>query len=670
MNKYHYLSFAFLLSILVGMSVFSCKETNQPNTDSTRLIPPINHPTFAYLSQEKNINDPLYSITAKSYITSFLKQNKVDSATITLYTVAKNLFRNHINDSTLTYYCIQFTNKYPSHIPPNYWGFLHRFIATYFNSSNQVDSSIFYLNRGLIENNNNNQVLFNNAKNHYDLIFNYLHTGNLAEGLSSGQKSLDLFQSIDSSSYLGPVYSGIACVHLFENNYSKALEQEQLGYELSIKSGDSSNIYVCSLNKINLYNSINHPNLIPFIDSTLTFASSWIPRSNEPNRKYEIDAWKAYREAYLGNLRKAKIILDEIKPTVIKINNHILTDYYANALSLYELKTKKGAEDPDFYKNQIKDLVEYEDYGRLQLYYSILADNAVTNEDFQEALTYTRLAEIAKDSMSNLIVRDRIAQLDRTHQTKLKENTIDIQKAQLSKKQFQILALGILLIVSLLVAIVYIFWQKQKALQDEREATTTFTKHLFQRIEDERRRIANDLHDSVGHELLTLKNIPFEERQLLPTKVDSLIHEVRSISRNLHPVMFEKIGLIPNITQLIERLQTTHNFMISSEIEYNNQLSTPEELQIYRIIQESLTNCIKYAHAHAAKILLRQEFDTIHLQILDNGVGFDVDDALKNKSSFGLHSIIERSRALGGIATIRSTAKGTEVHVVIPTSIS
>jgi signal transduction histidine kinase len=265
-----------------------------------------------------------------------------------------------------------------------------------------------------------------------------------------------------------------------------------------------------------------------------------------------------------------------------------------------------------------------------------------------------------------LIVRDRIAQLDKTYETKLKENTINAQESQLSKKQLHILILVILLVVLLLVATIYIFWQKQKSLQKVREANVTFTKLLFQRIEDERKRIANDLHDSISHELLTLKNMPFEERQLFPSKVDSLIHEVRSISRNLHPVMFEKIGLIPNITQLTERLQTNHNFMISAEVEYNNQLSISEELQIYRIIQESLTNCIKYAHAHAAKVILKEETDTIHVRILDNGIGFEVDKALANQTSFGLHSIIERSRALGGMASIHSSNKGTEVRVLIP----
>lgn len=657
--------FPFLSLFLLHFFFLSCKEKEKQSLGLSP-IPPINHPTFTYLTNENNWADSLYVQKAKTYMNHFLAKNQLDSATIVLYHAATNLFKNYKNDSTLTYTTIQFTNTYKQEISPYYWGFFHRFIASYFDSKNQADSSIFYLNRGLIQNNPANQVIFTNAKIHYDLIVNYLHSGDLGKALTSGQKSLDLYQSIDSTYYLGPVHSGIACVHLFENNYSNALFHEQLGYTLSVNAQDSAFIYTCSLNKINLYQSINHPNLVPFIDSTLVFAKKWVPKAKNPNITFEVEAWRAYKEAYLGNLQQSKEILDAIKPHVLSTDDRILTDYYANALSLYELKSGKGAEDPTFYKSQIKDLIEYEDYGRLQLFYEILADDAISQSNYKEAYTYTQLAETAKDSLSNLLVRDKLAQLDKSYQTKLKEKTITVQKAELLQKQSQIFILGIILLIVLLTATVYIFWQKQKSLQKERRDNLSFTKLLFRNVEDERKRIANDLHDSISHELLSLKNMQTDERAKYSVKIDSIIHEIRSISRNLHPVMFEKTGLIPNINQLVERIQTSHQFMVSTELDYANQLPVADELQIYRIIQESLSNCIKYAQAHAAKIVLKEEYNSVHLFILDNGKGFDVDLVLENSHSFGLHSIIERSRALGGMAQIKSSQKGTEIHVQIP----
>lgn len=152
---------------------------------------------------------------------------------------------------------------------------------------------------------------------------------------------------------------------------------------------------------------------------------------------------------------------------------------------------------------------------------------------------------------------------------------------------------------------------------------------------------------------------------MINTKIDQIINDVRVISRNLHPVMFDKIGLEPNIEQLIERFQTQHNLMVSTEFDYHGSLSSEAELQLYRIIQEALTNIIKYAKAHAAKITLGESAEKIHLQIRDNGVGFDVAKTLSSTQAFGLHNIIERSRIIGGTTHVHSSSEGTVIDVEI-----
>jgi signal transduction histidine kinase len=193
-----------------------------------------------------------------------------------------------------------------------------------------------------------------------------------------------------------------------------------------------------------------------------------------------------------------------------------------------------------------------------------------------------------------------------------------------------------------------------------------FTKQLLEKGEDERKRIAGDLHDSISHELLSLKNTLSTDMNGVSDKIDAIINDIRDISRNLHPVMFDKIGLVPNIEQLVERLQNQNNFFISTEINYNGTLSSADELQIYRIIQEALTNIIKYAQAHAAKITIVEQKDKIAIEIKDNGKGFDVKQVLNSGKAFGLHNIIERSRVIGGEASFHSSSEGTIIHITIP----
>ena len=129
--------------------------------------------------------------------------------------------------------------------------------------------------------------------------------------------------------------------------------------------------------------------------------------------------------------------------------------------------------------------------------------------------------------------------------------------------------------------------------------------------------------------------------------------------------MFDKVGLKATINQMVERTQNVNDFMVTAEIDYKGSLSSAVELQIYRIIQEALSNSIKYADAVAARISVIENKSTVIIEIKDNGKGFDVQETLNNNHSFGLHNIIERSRAIGGEAKIVSDPNGTIITIEI-----
>jgi signal transduction histidine kinase len=100
-------------------------------------------------------------------------------------------------------------------------------------------------------------------------------------------------------------------------------------------------------------------------------------------------------------------------------------------------------------------------------------------------------------------------------------------------------------------------------------------------------------------------------------------------------------------------------------MDYNGLLSNSEELQVYRIIQEALSNVIKYADAIAAKISIFEKDKTVCIEIQDNGKGFNYNEVINSSKSFGLHNIIERSNAIGGEAKITSNKNGTLVAIEI-----
>ena len=208
--------------------------------------------------------------------------------------------------------------------------------------------------------------------------------------------------------------------------------------------------------------------------------------------------------------------------------------------------------------------------------------------------------------------------------------------------------------------------RRQRRQKREELLRAQFTGQLLQNIEQERGRIAGELHDGISHDLLTLKNSLRNGIDLSEEKIDRIINDIRQISRNLHPVMLDKIGLKPSIETLAERYMRDEQLFVTTEINYEKQLAPGGELQLYRIIQEALTNIEKYAYAHAAQIVVEAQGQLLLVSIKDNGKGFDVPETLSNGYAFGLHSIIERSKALGGKASISSGDSGTTIHIEIP----
>jgi two-component system, NarL family, sensor kinase len=203
-----------------------------------------------------------------------------------------------------------------------------------------------------------------------------------------------------------------------------------------------------------------------------------------------------------------------------------------------------------------------------------------------------------------------------------------------------------------------------KKIRKEAAVQQQFTRQLLENTEDERSRIARDLHDSVSHELLALKR---EMQGADATKrIDYIINDIRQISRNLHPVMLESIGLKLSLETLCDQYMEQGELFVSHDINYTKRLPGTAELQLFRIVQEAITNTIKYAGADACKVTLLEQNSTLRLTIQDNGRGFDVDQALNSGKSFGLRSIFQRSKAIGGRADIQSSATGTVIRVEVP----
>jgi signal transduction histidine kinase len=208
---------------------------------------------------------------------------------------------------------------------------------------------------------------------------------------------------------------------------------------------------------------------------------------------------------------------------------------------------------------------------------------------------------------------------------------------------------------------------------------------ITQSQEDERRRIARELHDETIQNLLAMarrvelqqatEKDPARQMQLasLSTMIGETLDGVRHISHDLRPPMLEDLGLIPSLRTLIERLAENeqHAPLVTFNVsEHTSPLSPNQELVLYRISQEALTNIQRHAHASEVQVNLSFEPDVVCLDIRDNGIGFLVPNSvteLVQRGHFGLMGIQERVWSVGGTLAIHSTpGAGTRLTVTIP----
>lgn len=218
------------------------------------------------------------------------------------------------------------------------------------------------------------------------------------------------------------------------------------------------------------------------------------------------------------------------------------------------------------------------------------------------------------------------------------------------------------------------------------------TEALMNTQEQERKRIASDLHDSIGQALNALSfgvggaldtcrrgdvSATTDLLQKLQTQVKETLEEVRRIGRDLRPAILDDLGIVGTLSWFCREFSERHpdiNLVAKVEIEENDvavQLRTP----LYRVVQEATNNVIKYAKATEVRIVLVRGHDDIVLEIRDNGVGFSNGDLTHSygdvpRLGMGLSGMRDRVEFSGGQYQLRSApGRGTLVRARWPLSL-
>lgn len=349
------------------------------------------------------------------------------------------------------------------------------------------------------------------------------------------------------------------------------------------------------------------------------------------------------------------------------------------------------------------------DYNKAQaVLEDILQDNILTKEVVNRKITFSQLAYVNQlqgnykeayqwltkasvlgDSIQQNKLLEKMNELEILHKTAEKQQTIDnlkrekIENALKAKnKNLRLGLLAIALVLLLIIAIlIYINYKNQKKLTTqiqinhqqqlhkiEQQHKYEATQAILQGEEQERQRIAQDLHDSIGGMLANIRMILSNENtdriqnaEDILKKLDKSIIEMRRISRNLMPETLKNLGIEIALKELCESMSHQHLTIQFEAFDISENIPFQTQLALYRITQESISNVIKYAQASNVIVQISQHNNLINLTIEDDGVGFDT---YKIHYGMGLKNIENRIKLVeGSFEIISEVGEGTTINI-------
>ncbi|OPB94832.1 ATP-binding protein [Elizabethkingia ursingii] len=476
-------------------------------------------------------------------------------------------------------------------------------------------------------------------------------------------------------------YAAINLANLYtEFNPEKAMEYAQLANKVSLETGDA--IHIASSFGILAELAIQNKHY-DLAKSYFLKASMEIGKSPVRNHNIELSILESlsriseeqgnYKEAlvyYKSYVDKYKSVYDQEKLDITKrLESQFEKERQEQKYIKLQLESDKKAQ-------EIK-LINILRAQREQVYNNL----KLVEENQRERLKFSELESEKKEQQL------RLAKLE----TRQKNNDINNFKKLLAFKEKinTYYTIFIVIFIVLILLLLYAYKQRAKSMKqrDELHALamekekqnskiSTLTA-LLEGQEQERGRLARDLHDGLGgllsgtkHQLSYLDPHQSENIEEGISKsikqIDGAVEELRRVAHNLMPDLLVKYGLEVAIQEFASRISNSALDIHTEFINYGNSLSEEKQLIIYRIIQELVNNAIKHAEASEIIIQISQEENVLNLTVEDNGKGFDY-KGLNVKKTAGFHNIESRVQFLKGTMNIISELNiGTSIELQIP----
>ncbi|WP_034057767.1 sensor histidine kinase [Lacinutrix jangbogonensis] len=646
--------YSILLPILLFSMIIGCNTTDEIKIPEE----------FALLEKRENFKDSLYEITFSKAYKKYLDKKEYPIVAKLLMVKGNALDYYLKYDSIYLKQSVNFITKHNTVISENQNMEIRYFIGSQYDfESNVTESKKWLLNAITYSKNPEQETMV--GFSHLILASLYRQTSKLDSSQLHAFKALKVFEITKDTTNISTIQYNLFRISSSINDTASATKalDEMIRYGKAVK--DTVNICLAFTSHAN--NAINtdttYQNVNKYSDSLDHYIKHW----SDPVPTYLFKNSLIKANIYLHNKDITNAEKEAIKADSLINPSSYFANYQMDNLKLNLEYAKNGSYNKERFTKMLTASKKYEDYSRAV---GLLADMVASKEkakDYSSAFFYLKDHNSMRDSLWNNDLKSKIYEFEKKYQTAKKEQKIIEQKNTLLQRNSIIGFLGFSILAAGLGFMVYANQRKKLRLKKEYELQEDYTKQLLQNTEHERSRIAGDLHDSVNHKLLQLSSKAKQGELVTFDEFTTVIEQVRNISHNLHPAMFEKVGLEKSIDELARNLMDTTPLQITTQLSYIKVLSTQQELQIYRIVEEALNNIIKHSKASHALIKIVSTESKLEVKIKDNGEGFDTNKLKDNKNSFGLMNIEQRSKTIKGIFNIISSKKGTELGLTIKT---
>ncbi len=565
------------------------------------------------------------------------------------------------------------------------------------------------------------------AQGYNDVGIIYYQRGNMAEALSAYQKSFDIRKTLNDKLLIASSLNKIALVYHDMGNYSKALELQLSILKIYQEQNNLKYISYTYNNIGELYNQQNN------YDKAIEYWNKVIEINLKLGDKYTLGGSYSGKGVIYEKQKKYDLAIESIKKAAaIFLDIRDYDDYSATMNNLGQAYRDKGETQLglESYHKALDISIKYEDahgqakyscniglveadlghYAEAEKY--ILSALQISRKNkirSVERLAYKSLATLyiksgnpkameyylkydqLKDSIFSQESVKQIAEMQTKYDTEKKDadnlllskdNAVKQAVIKQQTTQRNLLLLSIIAIILLSLLLYNRFQLKQKALFQKEviKQQELRSKAIIEAEENERKRIAQELHDGLGQQLSAVKlnmsslessiELKTPEQKLMMHNaleiIDDSVKEVRAVSHSMMPNALLKSGLGAAVREFLNRISSADKLKIELEIVgLNERLESTMETILFRVLQEIVNNIIKHSRATKVNIQLIRHEEELTLIVEDNGIGFDI---TKIKSDgIGLKNIQSRIEFLNGTVNFDSQPqKGTTVIIEVP----